>query len=192
MLKKKHLILHTTASVDEAERLLQEQTVKGSPFPDHPLEVMKDTVRMDDKPFRGEIGGGGFKLTRRRRGDKTPRVQLEGRLNPKEKGGTEIKAAISASPMWIAGLIGGLVGVGIVGGGAALGELPVWVPALMVAAQGAAVAISSKLFQREASRTFSALRDAIPESAPQAVAAVSAPVEESAPNLAEHAGVKQG
>lgn len=191
MLKKKHVVLHTSADVDQAHGLLERQTVKGSAMPDHPLEVLKDTVRLDDKPFRGEIGATDFKLTRRRRGDKTLRVKLEGKLKPKPQGGTEIHATMSAPKTLIAGLVAGLAAVGIIGSGVAMGDMPLWAGAFFLGGEALALGLASWMYERETSRTFSALRDAIPENPPQAVAPVSS-VEEAAPNLAERSGVKQG
>jgi hypothetical protein len=172
VLKKKHIVLHTDAEVDQAQGLLEAQTVKGSAMPDHPLETMKDTFALDKKPFRGEVGAGAFKLTRRRRG-RNVRIALEGTLEPKKSGGTEIKASMSAPPTLVASLFVALVMALIAGGGAAAGALPPWAPLLMLLAGGAGVGLASRMYERETSRTFSALRDAIPAHPPQAVAPIS-------------------
>lgn len=174
MFKKKHVVFHTTAEPLEAERLLAAQTVKASPMPDHPIESMKDTFALDQKPFRGEVGGGSFKLTRRRRG-RNVRIAVEGRLEPKQSGGTEIKASMSAPKTLWAGLVGGVMGLAIVAGGAALGDLPAWLPVLFLGAEGAAMFLANRLYERETSKTFSALRDSIPAHAPEAVAPVAEP-----------------
>lgn len=172
MFKKKHFVFHTTADPLDAERLLVGQTVKASPMPDHPIESMKDTFALDKKPFRGEVGGGSFQLTRRRRG-RNVRIAVEGRLEPKQSGGTEIKASMSAPKSLWAGLAAGVAALGIIAGGAALGDLPAWVPLLFLGAEGAAMFFANRLYERETSQTFSALRDAIPAQAPEAVAPVS-------------------
>ena len=46
MLDKKHVLFRTTASVDQARRLLQTQTVDGSPSPDNLPAVLKDTLTL--------------------------------------------------------------------------------------------------------------------------------------------------
>jgi hypothetical protein len=170
--KKKSVLFHTEASIDQAHGLLESKTLKASAMPDHPVETLKDTVRLDGKPFRGEIGATDFKLTRRRRGRQV-RVAVEGKLKAKEQGGTEIQATMSAPKTLVAGLVGGVLGLGVIAAGALLGDLPGWVPLLMLGAEIPAVAIAARLYERETSATFSALRDAIPEHPPQAVAPIS-------------------
>lgn len=180
MFKKKSVLFHTEASIDQAHGLLEARTVKGSPMPDHPIESLKDTLRLDEKPFRGEIGPAEFKLTRRRRG-RNVRIRLEGQLRPKPDGGTEIHATMSPPKTLWAGVVGGLTGVAIVAAGALFGDLPVWVPAALALANIPALALAARMYESETSRTFSALRDAIPARVPQAVAPVSAPGEAEPP-----------
>ena len=183
MLKKKHVVLHTDADLAQAQGMLESQTVRASSMPDHPVETLKDTFSVDQRPFRGEVGAGAFKLTRRRRG-RNVRIQLQGTLEPNATGGTDIKASMSAPRTLLAGLIAGMAAVGIIGGGVALGDMPMWAGLFMLAGEGLALTLASKLYKRETSRTFSALRDAIPARAPQAVAPVSEPAEQ------EHAAAR--
>lgn len=188
MFKKKHVLFHTDAEVDQAHGMLEAQTVKASPMPDHPLESMKDTFSLDKRPFRGEVGAGSFKLTRRRRG-RNLRILVEGTLEPKAAGGTEIKATMSAPKTLIAGLFAGMAAVGIIGGGVALSDIPIFAPLLMLFGEGLAIGVGSWMYERETSRAFSALRDAIPAHPPQAVAPISEPTADAA--LAQPEGTRQ-
>ncbi len=62
------------------------------------------------------------------------------------------------------------------GGIAALGG-QLWLPLLLLVMQVPVVALSSRLYERETSATFSALRDAVPEHVPAAVAPVTGEAE---------------
>lgn len=172
MLGKKHVVFRTRASVDEASRLLKAQTVAGSPSADNLVSHLKDTLSADQTPFRGEVLGDRFKLTRRVRG-KRVRIEVEGSLEGKADGSTELKAAMSPPPLLKASLVAALVTVLIMSGGLALSAGPTWLLLLLAALP--VLGISSRLYEAETSRTFSALRDAVPENPIPALAPVSAP-----------------
>ena len=172
MLKKKHVIFRTTASVDQARRLLQSQTVAGSPSADNLPALMKDTLSADQTPFRGEIDGTRFKLTRRVRGRRV-RIDVEGSLEGKPDGGTELRASMSPPPLLLASVVAGLLTILIMSGGLALSAGPAWLALLLAAVP--VLGLSSKLYEAETSRTFSALRDAVPEHPPAAIEPIASP-----------------
>lgn len=159
MMKKKHVIFRTAASVEDARKLLRAQTLAGPSSADNLPALMKDTLSRDKTPFRGEVEGNRFRLTRRVRGRRV-RIQLDGTLEAKPDGSTEIHAAMSPPPLLMLSLLAGLMTLLIMSGGLALAGGPQW---LLLLLAGLPIAgISSKLYDAETSRTFSALRDAIP------------------------------
>lgn len=172
MLGKKHVVFRTRAPVDEASRLLRSQTIAGSPSADNLISHLKDTLSADQTPFRGEVAGNRFKLTRRVRG-KRVRIEVEGSLEEKPDGSTELKAAMAPPPLLKASLVAALVTVMIMSGGLALSAGPAWLLLLLAALP--VLGVSSRLYELETSRTFSALRDAVPENPMPALAPVSAP-----------------
>ncbi|MDP1827432.1 MAG: hypothetical protein Q8L48_29450 [Archangium sp.] len=184
-MKKKHVVFRTTASVDEARRLLQAQTLSGSPNADNFAALMKDTLSRDRTPFRGEVEDNRFKVTRRVRGRRV-RIQLDGTLEAKPDGSTEIRAAMSPPPTLVLSLIAGLMTLLIMSGGLALSGGPQW---LLLLLAGLPIAgIASKLYDAETSRTFSALRDAIPAQPMAPVAPISA--SEEAPSVQSQVQLK--
>src|SRR5687767_11645802 len=123
MFKKKQVVLHTSAEIDKVVDLLARKTAPGSPSPGHPVEMLKDSVRADDKPFRGVIDAGSFQLTRRVRGRKA-RVGVTGTLKPKPGGGTEIHATMAPPQAMVVAVYGGFVAmlVTAIGGSVAMGQ----------------------------------------------------------------------
>ncbi|MEW5740839.1 MAG: hypothetical protein AB1938_18110 [Myxococcota bacterium] len=162
-MKKRHVIFRTTADVERTQALLRGQTAEGPAGADSLVGVLSDTVRTDPRPFRGEVEGGRFKLTRRVRGRRV-RVQLEGRLEGKPDGTTEIHASMAPPRTLTLGLYGGtaaglLVALVLAAGGALAPA------AFLAAALVLGVFLGQRLFDREASSSFRALRDAVPENA---------------------------
>ncbi|MCC6337161.1 MAG: hypothetical protein IT380_24605, partial [Myxococcales bacterium] len=105
-MRKRHVVFRTSADVERAQALLRAQTAQGPADADSVVGALKDPLRTDSLPFRGEVAGGRFKLTRRVRGRRV-RVQLEGRLEAMPDGSTEIHASMAPPPALTAGLYGG-------------------------------------------------------------------------------------
>jgi len=161
-LKRRHILFRTRADAARAKALLEAQTVKGPASADSPLGALQDTVRKDAAPFRGEVRGAHFKLTRRVRGRRM-RVQLEGTLEEKPDGTTEVRASMAPPPAMLAGLYGGTAAGLLVALTMALSGGLVAGPAALVAVLVLAHVLNARLFDREVSQTFRALREAIPE-----------------------------
>lgn len=162
MLKRRHILFRTRADAARAKALLEAKTVKGPASAGSPVGALQDTLRTDAAPFRGEVSGAQFKLTRRVRGRRV-RVQLEGTLEQKPDGTTEVRASMAPPLAMQLGLYGGSAAGLVVALTMALSGGLVAVPAALVAVLVAAVFLNAKLFDREVSQTFRALREAIPE-----------------------------
>lgn len=178
MFKKRHVLLRTTASVERASALLRAKTAEGPSGADHVVGVVTDTFRTDARPFRGEVGGGRFRLTRRVRGRRM-RVQLEGTLLPKDDGSTEVRATMAPPATALVGLVGGSAASLVVAATLALQGGPAALPAGLSAALVGAFFLTQRLFEREVSATFRELRDAVPEhvGALEPVAEIERPAE---------------
>lgn len=187
MFRKKHVLFHTDASIDQAQRLLAEKTAAGSPNANDFVGMMKDTLGKHETPFRGVVEGSSFRVTRRVRGRRV-RIACKGTLAPKPGGGTEIRATMEPPTVLLVSLIGGLLALlGV--GGVALSQGS-WAPLLALLASVVPVLwLSSTLYERETSKTFSALRDAVPAHVPQPIAPITAAQEDAAPTaVAEKTG----
>lgn len=189
MLKRRHVIFRTTADATRARALLRAQVKPGRAGAGDVVGALQDTLRTDDAPFRGEVDGAGFGLTRRVRGRRVL-VQLEGTLVEKPDGTTEVRASMAPPATLTAGLYGGTLAGVVVALVMALTGGPAVVPAALALALVAGVVIGGRLYEREVSQTFRALRDAIPENA-----GALAPVAEAqaAPVIPDvRAAVKEG
>jgi hypothetical protein len=178
MLKKRHVLLRTTADVERASALLRAKTVDGPPGADNVVGITRDTFRTDSRPFRGVVEGGRFRLTRRVRGRRL-RVQLEGTLLPKDDGTTEVRASMAPPATTLIGLVGGSAASLLVTLTIVLQDGPALLPAALSAGLVGAFFLTQRLFEREVSATFRELRDAVPENAGtlEAVSAVEQPAE---------------
>lgn len=178
MLKKRHVLLRTTADVERAAALLRAKTVDGPPGADNVVGITRDTFRTDSRPFRGVVEGGRFRLTRRVRGRRL-RVQLEGTLLPKDDGTTEVRASMAPPATTLIGLVGGSAASLLVTLTIALQDGPALLPAALSAGLVGAFFLTQRLFEREVSATFRELRDAVPENAGalEAVSTVEQPAE---------------
>lgn len=161
-LKRRHILFRTRADAARAKALLEAKTVKGPASAGSPVGALQDTLRTDATPFRGEVSGANFKLTRRVRGRRV-RVQLEGTLKEKPDGTTEVRASMAPPLAMQVGLYGGTAaGLAIALTMALSGGL-VAGPAVLVVVLALAHLLNARLFDREVSQTFRALREAIPE-----------------------------
>lgn len=161
MFKTRHLLFRTKAEPAEAQGLLEAKTAPGAPSADDMVGMLKDTVTTDARPFRGRVEGPRFTLTRRVRGRRV-RAQLEGELRPLETGGTEVRASIAAPWSLRAGFLGGSLATLTVATVAGVQGGQPWLGLAIAPALALAGWLGDRLFSREQSETFRALRDALP------------------------------